>query len=70
MIRRPRGRTRASDYQDFPPDRADLAQRLRAFIDYWHFETFYGSPLADDTDLWTLVQFAVQDLKARITSQI
>jgi hypothetical protein len=53
-----------------PPDRADLARRLCAFIDYWHFETFHGSPLADDADLWALVSRAKEDLKARIIAHI
>ena len=61
---------RRTDCEGYAPDRSALASRLSAFIDYWHFETFYGSPLADYTDLWTLVHCAKEDLKARIVTQI
>ena len=58
------------DLYPFAPDRADVARRLRNFIDYWSVESFAGSPLADHADLWALVQRALADLKARIVAHI
>lgn len=47
-------------------DRARSALKLCAFIDYWHHEAFVGTPIADEVELWRIVDDAKEDLKARL----
>ena len=51
-------------------DQAELQppRDLDALIDRWHAETFSGSAIARDTEIWNLVHAATQDLKARLAA--
>jgi hypothetical protein len=45
------------------------AERLAALVNQWHFETFHGSIVARDTEVWNLVYAAKEDLKQRLASE-
>ena len=39
---------------------------LDAIVERWHAETFAGSPVARDTEIWNFIHKAKDDLKARL----
>ena len=45
------------------------AERLVALVDQWHFETFHGSIVARDTEVWNLVYAATENLKLRLATE-
>ncbi len=47
---------------------APNGEALAALVARWHFESFHGTRLANDTELWNLVHAATGDLSARLAT--
>ncbi len=43
-------------------------ESVEALVAKWHFESFHGTRLANDTELWNLVHAAAGDLSARLAA--
>jgi hypothetical protein len=44
------------------------AEALATLVARWHFESFHGTRLANDTELWNLVHAATGDLSSRLAA--
>lgn len=51
-----------------PATAAARAAARDAAVDQWFYETFHGSPLARDTELYNTVQRGLANLKTRLAA--
>jgi hypothetical protein len=51
-----------------PAPKTSILTRIEAIVDQWHFESFQGSIVARETQVWNVVHDAKEDLKRRVAT--
>ncbi len=51
-----------------PAPQTSILGKIEAIVDQWHFESFQGSVVARETEVWNFVHAAKEDLKRRVAA--